>query len=139
VAAGLRRRTVYAVSRRKIDDANCCNNSSGSAYGASSPWQDAPLPASGTYVYRVIANTPAGQIAGETQFGFRKPEVAATTTSVSAVPVDPPTTGTITPMSAPPPSQPSTVTTSTIADRSAPLSVPAGRRRPSQSTGSPTW
>jgi len=116
----------YAVSRRKIDDANCCNNSSGSAYGASSPWQDAPLPASGTYVYRVIANTPAGQIAGETQFGFRKPEVAATTTSVSAVPVDPPTTGTITPMSAPPPSQPSTVTTSTIADRSAPLSVPAG-------------
>lgn len=114
----------YAVSRRKIDDASCCNTSSGNTYGAVSPWQDAPLPMTGTYVYRVTAATPAGQIYGETEFGFRKPEVASST-PVNAVPADPVTTGTITPMTVQP-STPSTVTKSTMVDRNAPLNVPTG-------------
>jgi hypothetical protein len=97
----------YAVSRWKIDD-NCCDNSSGRTYTAVSPWQDSPLPVSGTYVYRVVANTPAGDVYGETQFGFRKPgdAVIATSPTTSPTTVTPvlvsptPTTGTITPMPA---------------------------------------
>src|ERR1043166_2776162 len=52
--------TGYGVTRAKIDDPNCCNNNSGRAPLAGSPWQDQPLPLSGTYLYTVTAVTPAG-------------------------------------------------------------------------------
>ena len=103
----------YAVSRRKIDDASCCNNSSGATYGATSPWTDAQLPMFGTYVYRVVASTPSGQISGEAQFVF-----SGTVTGVVAD--APPTTGTITPMT------PSTVTKGTTTDRNPQLNVATG-------------
>jgi len=106
----------YAVSRRKIDDANCCNNSSGANSRAVSPWSDAQLPMFGTYVYRVVASTPSGQISGEAQFVF-----SGTVTGVVA---DlPQTTGTVTPMTATPPS---TVTKTATVDRNAPLDVATG-------------
>jgi len=110
--------TGYVVSRRKIDDANCCNNSSGRTYGAVSPWQDAQLPTFGTYVYQVVAAMPGGQISGEAQFVF-----TGTVTGVLADPA--PVTGTITPMTAQAGTS-STATTSTMADRSGPLNVPTG-------------
>jgi hypothetical protein len=94
--------SAYAVGRWKIDDPNCCNNSSGRGYGATSPWQDQPLPMSGTYVYRVEAVTPVGSVLGETQFGFRMPGGSTNPTTLTAIPVAP-VTGTITPLPAPAP------------------------------------
>jgi hypothetical protein len=76
--------TGYMASRRKIDDANCCTTTTGSRnYSASSPWQDQPLPVSGTYVYEVTAATPNGQVVAQTQFGFQQP---------GGSPASPPTT-----------------------------------------------
>jgi hypothetical protein len=90
--------TRYAVDRYKIDDLACCSSSSGRTL-ATSPWQDAPLPMSGTYGYRVTASTVAGQVYGETQFGFRMPggSTPSQPAPVNAVLVSPTTTGTITP------------------------------------------
>ncbi len=92
----------YAVERYKIDDLACCGSTSGRT-PATSPWQDAPLPMSGTYTYRVTANTPAGQVYGETLLGFRLPGGSAPSqpAPVNAVLVSPTTTGTVTPMTAP--------------------------------------
>ena len=86
----------YIASRVKIDDLNCCNTSTARTWTAMSSWQDQPLPMSGTYLYKVIANTQLwGELTAETQFAFTLP---ATTTPapVGAVLVAP-TTGTITP------------------------------------------
>ena len=90
--------TAYAVGRWKIDDPNCCNNSSGRGYGATSPWQDQPLPMSGTYVYRVEALTTLGSVLAETQFGFRMPGGAPAPTLITTI-ASP--TATTTPMPAP--------------------------------------
>lgn len=90
--------TAYTVQRKKVDDATCCNNATGQAVAATS-WQDTPLPMSGTYDYQVVATTPAGQILGETQFGYRQPSsgtTATTPTTVTAVPAT--STGSITPI-----------------------------------------
>jgi hypothetical protein len=111
------RATGYAVKRWKLDDIACCNNASGTTFTAASPWQDKPLPMSGTYVYRVTANTPVGQLMGEAQFGFRMPEVGSGTTAVTPVLVAPTTTGTITPMEP---------TKETVTERPGSLNVSAG-------------
>ena len=92
--------SAYAVGRWKIDDPNCCNNSSGRAWGASSPWQDQPLPMSGTYMYSVAALTPAGTVSAQTQFGFRMPGGVPAPTLITTIA---PPTGTATPMPAPAP------------------------------------
>ena len=68
------RATGYAVTRVKTDDPNCCNANSGRALLSGAPWQDQPLPMSGTYLYTVTAETPLGPLQGEAQFGYRKPE-----------------------------------------------------------------
>lgn len=62
----------YTVSRTKIGDV-CCNNDSGRGYLPASPWQDKPLPSSGTYSYLVLATTPAGVVRAETQFSYTAP------------------------------------------------------------------
>ena len=108
--------TGYTVSRYKSDDLNCCNTSSGRTWGALSPWQDQPLPISGTYVYQVIANTAVGQMTAQTTFAYTQP--AAPVTAVPAV-----TTGTATPMPAPT-AVPAT-TTGTATPMPAPTAVPA--------------
>jgi hypothetical protein len=86
--------TGYTVTRSKSDDLNCCNTSSGRSWGATSPWQDAPLPMPGTYVYTVLANTTLGQMQAQTQYTLAAP--------VTGVLATPSTTGTATPMPAPP-------------------------------------
>ena len=113
--------TGYIVSRSKIDDLNCCNITSGRTFTATSPWQDAPLPTSGTYVYKVTASTPAGSVIAEAQFGFRMPgdNTAVGTTPINAVLVQPTTTGTITPMSTT-----SGATTGTVVTERAPGGTP---------------
>lgn len=88
--------TAYAVGRWKTDDPNCCNNSSGRGFAATSPWQDQPLPMTGVYTYRVIAQTPTGDILGETQFAFRAMETPTYTAIPAATP-----TATATPIAAP--------------------------------------
>ena len=108
--------TAYRASRRKFDDVTCCN---AAAITATSPWQDQPLPMSGTYVYQVIASTPNGDVMAETQFGYRQPLGPVptsptpvlvntnTTTTATATPIPAPvtalppapTTGTATPLS----------------------------------------
>jgi hypothetical protein len=110
--------TGYIVSRSKIDDLNCCNITSGRTYTATSPWQDSPLPVSGTYLYKVTATTPTGSLVAEAQFGFRMPgdNTAVGTPTVNAVLVQPTTTGTITPMTTTTP----TGTTGTIVTERAP-------------------
>ena len=123
--------TDYAVGRWKIDDANCCNNSSGRGWGASSPWQDQPLPLSGTYVYRVAALTAAGTVTAVTQFGFRMPGGIASTSPppATAVPASPPTaTMAVPPAPAPAPAPPpssSTILTPTRPSGVSPNSSPA--------------
>ena len=68
--------TGYTVTRSKSDDLNCCNTSSGRSWGATSPWQDAPLPMPGTYVYTVLANTTLGQMQAQTQYTQAAPVTA---------------------------------------------------------------
>ena len=112
----------YIVSRSKIDDLNCCNSTSGRTFTATSPWQDGPLPTSGTYVYKVTASTPAGSVIAETQFGFRMPgdNTAVGTPTVNGVLVQPTTTfGTATPMSTT-----GTATTGTVVTERAPRDTP---------------
>lgn len=67
----------YRASRWHVDDANCCNTTSGSSPTATSPWQDQPLPRDGPYLYRVVAETPAGPLVGETRFAYRMPGASA--------------------------------------------------------------
>jgi len=60
---------AYLVRRWKIDDLTCCNNASpASAPLAGPPWQDAPLPVAGTYVYEVTATMSGGVASGQAQF-----------------------------------------------------------------------
>ena len=79
--------TGYSVSRFKVDDGSCCNNNSGRGYTATPPWQDKPLPTSGTYGYLVLATTAAGLLRAETQFSYTAPTavVASTTTSATGM------------------------------------------------------
>jgi hypothetical protein len=67
-----------------------------------SPWQDQPLPMSGTYDYTVFAATPTGSIVGQTQFDFAQAGGGTTTPPPAFTPVTPilatPPPGTITPM-----------------------------------------
>ena len=126
--------TGYAVGRWKIDDPNCCNNSSGRTYGgAFSPWQDQPLPMSGTYVYRVAALTALGEVYGETQFGFRMPGGSTTTTTTgTAIPAT--QSGSITPMPAATPTSTATAVpvaspTGTMVPATPTLPANAGRYR----------
>jgi hypothetical protein len=87
--------TGYRASRSHIDDLNCCNTSTGlRTYGATPPWQDQPLPRSGTYLYQVVANTPNGQVIAETHFTFRMAGEGTEPTPVTAIVAVPPT-GTI--------------------------------------------
>jgi hypothetical protein len=66
--------TGYAATRTKSDDLNCCNSSYGfRTFTATSPWQDQRLPMTGTYEYRVIANTPNGQMVATALFDFTAP------------------------------------------------------------------
>jgi len=94
--------TGYSVTRQKVDDVTCCNSSSGRTYISATSWQDQPPPVSGTYNYLVLANTPAGLLRGEAQFGYRKPETSATTsttttTSMTSTTSTPPASMTSTP------------------------------------------
>jgi hypothetical protein len=85
--------TGYTVTRSKSDDANCCNTSSGRTWGATSPWQDGPLPMPGTYVYTVLANTAFGQLQAQTQYTLAAPitaVLASPTISATAAPMPAP-------------------------------------------------
>ena len=73
--------TTYLVQRSKSDDLNCCNGSSGTAYAVMTQWQDQQLPVSGTYVYRVLAQTPVGPTYGEAQFGYTAPGAGSASTA----------------------------------------------------------
>ncbi len=65
---------AYTLKRWKIDDPVCCNNASPAGQPlAGPPWQDAPPPLSGTYVYEVTGNTSAGSTSGQTQYVYLKP------------------------------------------------------------------
>ena len=64
-------KATFQVQRSKVGD-SCCNYSSQAGMTATS-WQDAPLPSSGTYTYRVIATLRTGQVAGATQFVYTAP------------------------------------------------------------------
>ena len=75
--------TGYAVSRYKVDDGGCCNNNSGRTYTALPPWQDKPLPSSGTYGYLVLATTPKGILRAETQFSYTAPSAAVAATPMT--------------------------------------------------------
>ncbi len=58
----------YTVRRWKVGDPTCCNNASAPDQ-AFSPWQDATLLASGTYVYEVTASMTTGAaVVEQTQF-----------------------------------------------------------------------
>jgi hypothetical protein len=60
---------VYSVRRWKIDDQTCCNNASPPTPALNGPpWQDAPLPVAGTYVYEVTATMSGGVASGQAQF-----------------------------------------------------------------------
>lgn len=99
--------TTYSVQRWKADDTQCCNNATPRTGVRAPPWTDAPLPVSGTFVYRVTAFfADDRRVQGEVQFGYRKPEgpvIAATPEPVPVVlaPSPPPVTGTITPTAMP--------------------------------------
>ena len=94
----------YSVRRWKIDDAVCCNNVSPPAPTLTGPpWQDAPLPVSGTYVYEVTATMAGGVASGQAQFikfgsGGSIAGIAPPPTTVTAVPASQPS-GTATPIS----------------------------------------
>lgn len=76
--------TGYSVSRYKVDGGDCCDNNSGRTYTAVPPWQDKPLPMSGTYGYLVLANTPSGLLRAETQFSYTAPVAAVANTNTTA-------------------------------------------------------
>jgi hypothetical protein len=95
--------TGYSVSRWKADDLSCCNTSSGRMWAAMSPWQDSPLPMSGTYEYVVAALTPTGVLRGVAQFGFRMPGGAPTAPPPTPVVAQPAATPTATATPMPPP------------------------------------
>jgi hypothetical protein len=108
-------RAGYSVKRWKIDDLVCCNASSPTSPGITAPpWQDAPLPVAGTYVYEVTAAMSGGTASGQAQFvhlgtGGR----IATVSSPSAVPVVNAPTGPATtagPIAGTPPPTPTTTT-----------------------------
>jgi hypothetical protein len=68
----------YTVRRWKIDDATCCNTASGPEQ-AVSPWQDAALLVTGTYVYEVQASLNTGAtVAEQTQFTVMTPLPSST-------------------------------------------------------------
>lgn len=70
--------TKYFVVRWSVSDASCCKGMSPPALsGATLTWQDATLPKSGTYGYRVYASTSTGTFAGETRL-YYQPGVATT-------------------------------------------------------------
>jgi hypothetical protein len=95
---------AYSVRRWKIDDLTCCNNASPPSPALTGPpWQDAPLPVAGTYVYEVTATMSGGVASGQAQFvklgsGGQIATVAPSTAPVTAVLVGP-TTATATPIS----------------------------------------
>jgi len=64
-------KATFQVQRSKTGD-TCCNYSSQAGMTTTS-WQDAPLPSSGTYLYRVIATLRTGQVAGTAQFVYAAP------------------------------------------------------------------
>jgi hypothetical protein len=91
---------AYLVRRWKIDDVTCCNNASpASAPLAGPPWQDAPLPVAGTYVYEVTATMSGGVASGQAQFvvfrsgGQIAATVTGTATSINPQPTVPASSG----------------------------------------------
>ena len=117
--------TAYRASRRKFDDVMCCNTA---APAVASPWQDQPLPMSGTYVYQVIATTPNGDVTAEVQFGYRQP-LGPVTTSPTPILVQPTQTATATPITQPttnpvPPAR--TGTPTVMSNGPAPTNLSAG-------------
>jgi hypothetical protein len=109
--------TAYTVARWKIDDLNCCTNAPfldpSTLPLRAPPWQDRPLPVSGTYVYEVTERSPAGRATGQTQFVYFKQAAPIATLPAGATPpVGPPSTpgsrGSVPVPPPPPPPPPST-------------------------------
>lgn len=100
-------RAMYSVRRWKIDDAVCCNNTSGPTPTLTvPPWQDVPPPVAGTYVYEVTAAMAGGTASGQAQFVVFQSGGQIATVAPSQPPPPPatalpaaPVTGSITPMS----------------------------------------
>lgn len=67
------RATGYQVTRARIDDANCCNASSGPTPLTGTTWQDQAPPVTGTYVYTVTALSTVGPIQGAAQLAYTAP------------------------------------------------------------------
>jgi hypothetical protein len=121
---------VYSVRRWKIDNPSCCNNASPPTPVLNGPpWQDAPLPITGTYVYEVTATMSGGVASGQAQFlklssGGPIAAVAPSAAPVTAVLVSPTSSGTITP-SSPAPGLPNPSSLPTLAPPPpAPISAP---------------
>jgi hypothetical protein len=83
-------KATFQVERSKAGD-SCCNYSSQAGMTATS-WQDAPLPSSGIYIYRVIATLRTGQVVGATQFSYTAP-AAPPAPAPPAAPPPPAATG----------------------------------------------
>ena len=104
---------VYTVERWLVADPRCCAASSPASPPLSSPpWQDSPLPVSGTYMYKVTSMTSSSSITAEVQFAYTRlssgqplpdrtqpPERVQTTTSTSPAPAPSKDTSTVPPPS----------------------------------------
>jgi len=99
-------KATFQVQRSKSGDP-CCNNSSVAGLTTAS-WQDAALPSSGTYIYKVTATLNSGQVVGQVQYSYTAP-TSGTVTAVIAAP--PPATMLVAP--APPPASVIGVVTTT--------------------------
>jgi hypothetical protein len=58
---------TYSVKRWSSTDPACCNAASPTGLNGP-PWQDAPLPGTGTYVYEVTATFTGGSATGQARF-----------------------------------------------------------------------
>jgi hypothetical protein len=93
---------VYMVQRWLMTDPTCCANTSPASPALTSPpWQDMPLPVSGTYVYSVTATTSSGSTSAQVQFTYQRSGTGQT--------IPPPTPGTR-PTASPMPTPSSTTT-----------------------------
>jgi len=76
-------KATFQVQRSKSGD-TCCNNSSVAGLTTNS-WQDALLPSSGTYIYKVTATLNSGAVVGQAQYVYTAPAPVAPTTVTTTI------------------------------------------------------